>query len=122
MQPSFWYFYINWWTISKALRNFETYVLVISNLWGKLLSSIESPITFDESFKVTSVPFFVSDFKCELDNFTFKVLYWVVLYWCYIKTDYNYNTLTVPCEKYKIVSQSSSIMKNIAACPQSIFQ
>ena len=49
----------------------------------KLVSSLESPITFDERFKVTSVPIFVPDFSllsCELDNFTFKVLYLVPLY------------------------------------------
>ena len=39
---------------------------------------LESPTPFDKSFKVTSVPFFIPDFNllsCELDNFTFKVLY-----------------------------------------------
>ena len=39
---------------------------------------IESPTTFDGRFKITSVPFFIPDFKllsCELDSFTFKVLY-----------------------------------------------
>ena len=28
-----------------------------------------------------------------------------------------HNTLTVPCEKFKIVSFDSSIMKSIAVCP-----
>ena len=44
----------------------------------KTIFIIKSPKTFDESFKVTPVPFFISDFNmlsCELDNFTFKVLY-----------------------------------------------
>ena len=44
-------------------------------------------ITFDDRFKVTSVPFFISDFnllKFELDNFTFKVLYLVTFYQYYI--------------------------------------
>ena len=41
----------------KGLRSFETYVLVNNNLCRKLFSSLESPTTFDESFKVISVPF-----------------------------------------------------------------
>ena len=39
---------------------------------------IESLITFDERFKVPSVPFFIPDFNllsCESEDFTFKVLY-----------------------------------------------
>ena len=41
----------------------------------KLFSSYESTTTFDESFKVTSVLFFITDFNllsCELSNFSFK--------------------------------------------------
>ena len=38
---------------AKALRSLETCVLVNNNLWGKLLSSLESSILFDERFKVT---------------------------------------------------------------------
>ena len=74
---------------AKVLRSFENYVLVNNNLWGKLFSLLESPTTFDEILKVTSVPFFIPDFKLfssELDNFMFKVLYWVILYWYHIKT------------------------------------
>ena len=59
------------------------------NLCGKLFSSLESPITFEEIFKVTSVPFFIPDFNLlsyKLDNFTFKVLDSVILYWYYIRT------------------------------------
>ena len=44
-------------------------------MW-KLVSSLESPATFYESFKVISVPFFTPDFNllnCELDNFMFKL-------------------------------------------------
>ena len=62
--------------------------------------------------------FVFADFNlssCELDNFTFKVLYWVILYWYYIKVEKLHNTFTVPCEKYKIVSFASSKMKNIVA-------
>ena len=39
---------------AKALRSFESCVIVNNNLCGKLSSSLESPITFDESFEVTS--------------------------------------------------------------------
>ena len=47
-------------------------------------------ITFDERFKVTSVPFFTPDFNlmsCELDKFIFNVLYWVISYQYYIKAN-----------------------------------
>ena len=47
---------------AKALRSFETCVLVKNNLCRKLFSSLELPTTFHESFKVTSVPFFYSWF------------------------------------------------------------
>ena len=63
---------------TKALRSFKTIALVNNSLCGKLISLLELPITFDERFKVTSVSFFIPDFNvlsCELDNFTFKVLY-----------------------------------------------
>ena len=59
----------------KALRSFETCVLVNNNLCGKLISSLEPPVTFDESFKVTSARLFIPYFNllsCELDNFTLK--------------------------------------------------
>ena len=67
----------------NALRSFETCVLVNNNLCGKLISSLESPTTFDGRCKVTLVSFFIADFNllsCELDNFTFNVLYWVILF------------------------------------------
>ena len=57
-------------------------VLVDNNLWGSLFSSLELPMTFDESFKVTSVLLFFPGFNllnCKLDKFTFKVLYRVIL-------------------------------------------
>ena len=47
---------------AKALGNLETCVLVNNNLYRKLVSSLESPTTSDESFKVTSVPFCFSRF------------------------------------------------------------
>ena len=77
MQLSFWEFYISWWNFAKALGIFETCVLVSNSLCGKLLSSLELLIKFDERFKVTSFPFFVADsylLSCKLDNFAFKVL------------------------------------------------
>ena len=64
-------------TFAKALRNFETCVLVNNNFCKKLVSSLELPITLDEKFKVTRVPFFIIDFNllsCKLDNYTFKKL------------------------------------------------
>ena len=67
----------------KVLRKLETFVFVNNNLWGKLVSSLDSPTAFDETSRITWVPFFIPQFdllSCELDNFTFKVLYWVVLY------------------------------------------
>ena len=60
--------------------------------------------------------FSIPDFNllsCELDNFTFKVLYWVALYWYYVKANQIYNTVTIPCEKFKIVWFASSITKII---------
>ena len=63
---------------AKALQSLETYVSVNNNLYGKSVSSLEFPIKLDERFKLTSVQFFTLDFNllsCELDNFTFKVLY-----------------------------------------------
>ena len=63
---------------AKALQGLETYVSVDNNLRGKLVSSLESPITFDERFKVTSISFLIHDFNllsCELNNLTCKALY-----------------------------------------------
>ena len=52
---------------AKALRRLETCVLVNNNLWGKIFSSLESPIIFDERFiKVIPVPFFIADFNFKL--------------------------------------------------------
>ena len=69
--------------LQKTLRSLETCVSVNDSLYGKLALLLESPITFDEKFKLTSVPFFTLDFNflnCELGNFTLKVLYQVILY------------------------------------------
>ena len=43
--------------VSKASWILKTCVLVNNILYGKLASLLESLKTFDESFKVTSVPF-----------------------------------------------------------------
>ena len=75
-------------SFSKVLQSLETCVSVNNNLCRKLVSSLESPATFDGRFKVTAVPFFIPDFNLlsyELEKFTFKVLYWVILYWYYFK-------------------------------------
>ena len=74
----------------------------------------------DESFKVTSIPFFILDFNllsCQLDSFMFKVLYWVILYCHYIKVKEIHNTFTVSCEISKLVSFASLIMKNAVIFP-----
>ena len=85
----------------------------------KIIPSLEAPTRFNESFKFTSAPFFICDFNlltCGFNYFTFKVLYWVILHWYYIKVKTkttNHSTLIVPREKSKIVSFAFSIMKNI---------
>ena len=50
-------------SFAKALWSLKTCVLVNNNLSKKLFLSLESSTTFDESFKVTSVPFFIQDFN-----------------------------------------------------------
>ena len=47
----------------KAFLSCGTCVSVANNLIEKLVSSLELPTKFDERFKVTSVPFFTSDFN-----------------------------------------------------------
>ena len=46
---------------AKALWSFRTCALVNNDQCGKLFSSLGSPTTSDETFKVTSVPFFIPD-------------------------------------------------------------
>ena len=61
----------------KAFRNLKTFVLVNNNLCRKFSSSLESPTISDETFKITSIPFFIPDSNLlifKLDNFMFKVL------------------------------------------------
>ena len=45
----------------KALRSYKICVIVSNNLCGKLFSSLVSPATSNESFKVTLVPFFIPE-------------------------------------------------------------
>ena len=69
---SFGYFYISWGFICKSFTKFQN-----------LESFLELQSRFDKIFKVTSVLFFVLYFNllsCELANFTFEVLYWVILH------------------------------------------
>ena len=42
---------------AKALRSFATCLSKINSLYEKLVSSLDSPITYDESFSVISVAF-----------------------------------------------------------------
>ena len=58
--------------LEKCLQGLDTCLSVNKNLCGKLVSSLEPPITFDERFKVTSAPSCIPYFNllsCELDNF-----------------------------------------------------
>ena len=45
----------------KSSQSFELYLLVKNDLCGKLFSLLEPPTIFDESFKVTSLLFFIPD-------------------------------------------------------------
>ena len=81
-------------------------ITITSNMW--------------RSFQNYFSTIFIQDFNSlswELDIYTFKVLYWVILYWYYIGTKLHcenvHNAFTVPCQKSKIVPFSSSILINI---------
>ena len=59
------------------MQNFKTCLSVSNKLCGILVSQPESPTIFDESFRVTSVAFFIIGFdlsNCELNHFKFAVL------------------------------------------------
>ena len=82
-QLSFWNCTLTEVSLAKVLRIFFKSVLVNNNLYGKFALSLELPIKFDEKFEFTLVPFYFADFNlliCELDNFTFRFLFWVILY------------------------------------------
>ena len=53
---------------AKTLQIFQTCVSVINNLCGKLVSSLEFSIKFNERFKGTSVPFFIRDYNFKVVN------------------------------------------------------
>ena len=64
--------------LAKTLQSFKTCLSASNNLYGTLALALESSITFHKKFKVTLVPCFIPDFNllsCELNNFTFKLLY-----------------------------------------------
>ena len=68
---------------TRALWRFQAFVLVSNSLWGKLASSSELSIRFDDKLRALSVSFFVADFNlfsCEFGNFTFTDWYWGILY------------------------------------------
>ena len=61
--------------VKKNLRSLATCLSVNNNLRGKLVSSLELPITFDIRFKLLQCNFFpdFSEFSRKLDNFIIKV-------------------------------------------------
>ena len=68
-----------------------------------------------------SLPIFIPDynlFSCELDiSLIFKVLYWVILYYFNVKENKKkYKTLTVPCEKSKMVVFSPLLWYCCVSC------
>ena len=74
--------------LRKGFQSVETCLSVTNTLCGKLVSSLVSSITNDESFKLTLILRFIPDFNLisyKLVNFTFKLLYQVILCWFYIK-------------------------------------
>ena len=66
-------------TKTKSLMARDNGKLVYS--CENFFSSLKSPTTFDERFKVTSVPIVILDFNllsCELHDLTFKMLYYIL--------------------------------------------
>ena len=62
----------------NVLRSLEACVLLNNYLCRKLFSSLKSPITIDERFKVISALYFIPDISllsCELENSIFRVLF-----------------------------------------------
>ena len=58
---------------ASGLQNLETCQPVNNNLFRKSVSSLESLITYDERFKVSSAPFCIPDFdllRSELGKYT----------------------------------------------------
>ena len=48
---------------TKAIQNLKACLLANNNYCKKLASLLESPTTFDERFRVTSVPIFICNFN-----------------------------------------------------------
>ena len=63
---------------AKASRIFEACMLVKNNLWGKWVSSLDSPTAFDESFKGTPVLILILDFT--ILDFILDLLYWLIVF------------------------------------------
>ena len=64
--------------LEKVYKVSTTCLSFNNSLCGKLVSSLELQIIFDERFKVTSVQFFIPNINllsCKSDNIPFKVLY-----------------------------------------------
>ena len=57
------YYFMNCLQSKSYLQRFATYLAVSINLCEKLVSSLELPITFDDSFKDIPVAFFITDFN-----------------------------------------------------------
>ena len=88
---------------SKALQSFDTCLSFSNNLSGKLVFLLDSASHLMIILKLLQFTFY-----SWVNNFIFY-------YWFDIILNQNiYNTLTIPCEKIKIVSFNSSIMRNIA--------
>ena len=49
--------------LTKTLRSLQTFVSVNNSLYGKLVSSLESPVTFYERFEANSVPYLIPEFN-----------------------------------------------------------
>ena len=63
-QLNFWNYILDGKPFKKPFRIFETCVSVNNKLYGKLVSSLEFPIKFDERFKATSVLFLLQILTC----------------------------------------------------------
>ena len=58
-------------------RELTTFIMSISS-FDIISVVVPEPIMFDDSLKITSVSFFIADFKslrCEFNHFAFKLLY-----------------------------------------------
>ena len=66
---------------AKVLQSLKTCVLVNNNVYGKLVASLESAEIFDESFKVTLVPFCLfQTLIYEVAMRQYKVTFYVTSY------------------------------------------